>query len=42
MNVLMVEPGRVPYETEIGSDLASLQAVVGGDIQPSISYTFPH
>ena len=24
MNVLMVEPGKVPYETEIGSDLARL------------------
>ena len=29
MNVLMVEPGKAPYETQIGSDLQSMQAVVG-------------
>ena len=33
MNVLMVEPGKAPYETQIGSDLQSMQAAVGGDIQ---------
>ena len=33
MNVLMVEPGKAPYETQIGDDLRSMQAVVGGDIQ---------
>ena len=33
MNVLMVEPGKAPYETQIGDDLQSMQAVVGGYIQ---------
>ena len=33
MNVLMVEPGKAPYETQIGSDLQSMQALVGGYIQ---------
>ena len=41
MNVLMVEPGKVPYETEIGNDLASLQAAVGGDIQAVYPYEEP-
>ena len=25
MNVLMVEPGKAPYETQIGNDLRSMQ-----------------
>lgn len=29
MNVLVVEPGRLPYEREIGG-LEEMQAVVGG------------
>ena len=29
MNVLMVEPGKAPYETQIGSDLQSMQTLVG-------------
>lgn len=33
MNVLMVEPGKAPYEMQIGSDLQSMQALVGGYIQ---------
>ena len=33
MNVLMVEPGKAPYETQIGDDLQSMQALVGGYIQ---------
>ena len=33
MNVLMVEPGKAPYETQIGDDLRSMQEAVGGDIQ---------
>ena len=41
MNVLMVEPGKVPYETEISSDLASLQAAVGGNIQAVYPYEEP-
>ena len=36
MNVLMVEPGKAPYETQIGDDLQSMQAVVGGYIKPCI------
>ena len=27
MNVLMVEPGKAPYETQIGDDLQSMVAV---------------
>ena len=38
MNVLMVEPGKAPYETQIGSDLQSMQAVVGGYIQAVYPY----
>ncbi len=30
MNVLMVEPGKAPHETQIGDDLQSMQALVGG------------
>ena len=37
MNVLMVEPGKAPYEMQIGDDLQSMQAVVGGYIP--VSYT---
>ena len=33
LNVLMVEPGKAPYETQIGDDLQSMQALVGGYIQ---------
>ena len=38
MKVLMVEPGKSPYETEIASGLESLQAAVGGDIQAVYPY----
>lgn len=38
MKVLMVEPGRSPYETEIEGGLKSLQAAVGGDIQAVYPY----
>lgn len=41
MKVLMVEPGRSPYETEIESGLESLQAAVGGDIQAVYPYEDP-
>ena len=41
MNVLMVEPGKAPYETQIGSDLQSMQAVVGGYIQAVYPYEEP-
>ncbi len=33
MKVLMVEPGKVPYVTEIKDDLKSLQEAVGGQIE---------
>ena len=38
MNVLMVEPGKAPYETQIGSDLHSMQQAVGGYIQAVYPY----
>jgi len=41
MNVLMVEPGKLPYETEVGSGLGSLQAAVGGDIEAVYPYDDP-
>lgn len=34
MKVLVVEPGFTPKEAEIGSDLKSMQKVVGGLIEP--------
>lgn len=34
IRVLVVEPGRYPYAAEIGADLASMQKVVGGLIEP--------
>ena len=39
MKVLVVEPGRVPYEKDIPSTLAAMQAVVDGTIQAI--YPFP-
>ena len=41
MNVLMVEPGKAPYETQIGNDLQSMQAVVGGYIQAVYPFEQP-
>ena len=41
MNVLMVEPGKAPYEMQIGDDLQSMQAVVGGYIQAVYPYEEP-
>ncbi len=41
MKVLMVEPGKTPYETEIDSGLESLQTVVGGYIQAVYPYADP-
>lgn len=38
MKVLMVEPGKSPYETEIEGGLKSLQAAVGGDIQATYPF----
>lgn len=39
MRILVVEPGHVPYEKDIPSTLAAMQAVVGGTIQAV--YPFP-
>ena len=41
MNVLMVEPGKAPYEMQIGDDLQSMQSVVGGYIQAVYPYEEP-
>ena len=41
MKVLMVEPGKVPYETEIAEGLKPLQDAVGGDIQAVYPYEDP-
>ena len=41
MNVLMVEPGKAPYETQIGNDLQSMQALVGGYIQAVYPFEQP-
>ena len=41
MNVLMVEPGKAPYEMQIGDDLRSMQAAVGGYIQAVYPYEEP-
>ena len=41
MNVLMVEPGNAPYEAQIGDDLQSMQALVGGYIQAVYPFEQP-
>ena len=41
MNVLMVEPGKAPYETQIGSDLQSMQATVGGHLEAVYPFEQP-
>mgnify|MGYP002312689673 FL=1 len=41
MNVLMVEPGKAPYEMQISDDLRSMQAVVGGYIQAVYPFEQP-
>ena len=33
MKVLMVEPGKIPQETDIEPGLSSLQAAVGGHMR---------
>ena len=40
MNVLVVEPGRAPYEKEVHG-LTEMQAVVGGSIQAIYPYQEP-
>ena len=37
----MVEPGKAPYETQIGDDLQSMQALVGGYIQAVYPFDQP-
>ena len=41
MNVLMVEPGKTPYETDIAPGLESLQKTVGGYIQEVYPFDDP-
>ena len=41
MNVLMVEPGKAPYETQIGSDLQSMQTLVGGHLEAVYPFDQP-
>ena len=41
MNVLKVEPGKAPYETQIGSDLQSMQALVGGYLEAVYPFEQP-
>ena len=41
IHVLVIEPGKKPYEKDIGSDLASLQNAVGGYIQAIYPYDEP-
>ena len=41
MNVLMVEPDKAPYETQIGDDLQSMQALVGGHLEAVYPFEQP-
>jgi len=41
MNVLIIEPGKVPREAEIGSDLKDMQEVVDGYIEAVYPYDDP-
>ena len=41
MDVLMVEPGKAPYKTQIGDDLQSMQGAVGGYIQAVYPFEQP-
>lgn len=41
MKVLMVEPGKIPYEADIEPGLRSLQAAVDGSIQAMYPYEDP-
>ena len=41
MNVLMVEPGKAPYETQIGDDLQSMQAALGGHLEAVYPFDQP-
>ena len=37
MKVLMIEPGKAPYEAELDGSLESMQEAVGGGIEGGIS-----
>ena len=41
MNILMVEPGKAPYEMQIGSDLQSMQTAVGGHLEAVYPFDQP-
>ena len=41
MNVLIVEPGKVPREAEIGSSLKDMQEIVDGYIEAVYPYDDP-
>ena len=41
MNVLMVEPGKAPHETQIGDDLQSMQALFGGYLEAVYPFEQP-
>ena len=41
MNVLMVEPGKAPYEMQIGGDLQSMQTLVGGHLEAVYPFEQP-
>lgn len=41
MKVLMVEPGKVPYEMELSEGLKAKQAAVGGDIEAAYPFDEP-
>lgn len=41
MNVLMVEPGKAPYEMQIGDDLQSMQTLVGGHLEAVYPFEQP-
>lgn len=41
IDVLLVEPGKVPVEVSIGTDLEDLQEVIGGHIETAYYYEDP-
>lgn len=41
MKVLMVEPQKNAYETEMGNDLKSMQEAVGGSIEAAYFFQEP-
>lgn len=41
MKVLMVEPGKAPYEAELDGSLGSMQEAVGGSIEGYYPYAEP-